>query len=101
MKSEILAELKRVKYKNLEDMVYRLELTYDEMVDIMDVHYIVGSTKRFKFLTGVYKITDISSMLKSLLPKDVKVTVTIDYSRLKSYLTTNKTIRFIKKDFSI
>ena len=28
-KCEILAELKRIKYKNFQDMVYRMELTYD------------------------------------------------------------------------
>ena len=28
--SEILAELRRVKFNDLEDMVYRMELTYDE-----------------------------------------------------------------------
>ena len=35
-------------------------------------------------------------MLKSLLPKEVKVNFTIDDVRLKSKLTTNKTIRFTK-----
>ena len=43
-KSEILAELKRVVYKDLEDMVYRLVLTYDGIVDVLDVKYIAGST---------------------------------------------------------
>ena len=36
-KSEILAKLRRVKYKELEDMVYRMGLTYDEIVDILDI----------------------------------------------------------------
>ena len=36
-KSEILEELKRVKYKKLEDMGYRMETTYHEIVDILDV----------------------------------------------------------------
>ena len=35
-KSEILSELERVKYRDLEDMVYWLQLTYDEIVDILD-----------------------------------------------------------------
>ena len=35
-------------------------------------------------------------MLKSLLPIEVKVNITIDDIRLKSNLTTNKTIRFTK-----
>ena len=43
-KSEILAELKRVKHKDLEDLVYRMELSYDEIVDIFDIKHIDGST---------------------------------------------------------
>ena len=27
----------------LEDLVYRMELTYDEIVDVLDVNYIAGS----------------------------------------------------------
>ena len=38
-------------------------------------------------------------MLKSLIPKDVKVKITIDDIRVKSILTTNRTIRFTKKSF--
>ena len=36
-------------------------------------------------------------MLKSLLPDELKVKITIDDIRLRSISTTNKTIRFIKK----
>ena len=39
-------------------------------------------------------------MLKSLLPKEVKK-ITVDDVGLKSNLTTNKTIKFTKKLFSI
>ena len=42
--SNILARLGRVKSKDLKDMVYRMELTYDEMFDILDIKYITGST---------------------------------------------------------
>ena len=38
--SETLVELKRVKYKGLEEMVYKMELTYDDIVGILDVKYI-------------------------------------------------------------
>ena len=41
-------------------------------------------------------------MLKSLLPIDVEVSVTIDDVNLKSILTTNKTKKFNKKNlFSV
>ena len=36
-KCEILSELKRLNYRGLEDMVYRLQLTYHEIEDILDV----------------------------------------------------------------
>ena len=36
-KWETLARLKRVKYKDLEDMVHRTELTYDEIIDVLDI----------------------------------------------------------------
>ena len=38
-------------------------------------------------------------MLKSLLPDEVKVNITIDDIRIKSNLTTAKTIRLTKKSF--
>ena len=38
-------------------------------------------------------------MLKSLLPKEAKLNITIDDVRLKSNLTTDKTFRFSKKSF--
>ena len=36
-KNEILEDLKNVKYIDLEDLVYRFQLTYDEIVDILDL----------------------------------------------------------------
>ena len=38
-------------------------------------------------------------MLKPLLPKEAKVNITIDDIRLKSNLTTNKSIRFTENIF--
>ena len=76
-KSEIFAELKRVKFKNLEDMVYRMELTYDEIVDVLDVKYIAGSTNGYTLVPGIYEVSDINLMLKSLLPNK-KINITID-----------------------
>ena len=43
-KYEILQELKNVKYNDLEDLVYRMRLSYDEIKDILDLKYI--PTKR-------------------------------------------------------
>ena len=51
------------KYRLLEDMVYRLQLTYNENVDNLDFKYIPTSTKGYTLVPGVYKLTDINLML--------------------------------------
>ena len=43
-KIEIIEELKNIKYNDLEDLVYRMQLNYDEIIDILDFKYI--PTKR-------------------------------------------------------
>ena len=80
-------------------MVYRLQLTYDEIIDILVIKYVDGSTKGYTLPPGISEPKDIKLMLKSLLLNRVKVKITIDDIRLKSNLTTNKTIRFTKKSF--
>ena len=42
-KNEIFKEIKNVEYNDLEDMVFRMELTYNEIIDILDVKYVSGS----------------------------------------------------------
>ena len=74
-------------------MVYRLELTYDEIVDFLVVKYIAGPTMGYKLLLVIYETTDFNLMLKSLLPNKVKMNFTLDDGRLRPNLTTNKTIR--------
>ena len=94
-KNKILKELKNVNYNDLADLVYRLQVTYDEIIDIIDLKYIVGSTKGYTLPPGIYEIIEINFMLKSSLPKETKVNITIDDVRLKSNWT-NKKIRFTK-----
>ena len=38
-KNEILEELKKSKYNDLEDLIYRFQLTYDDIMDILDLKY--------------------------------------------------------------
>ena len=82
-------------------MVYRIELTYDEIVDILDVKYIAGSTIGYTLVPGIYGVSVIHLMLKSLVPNKVNVTIIIDEIRLRSNLTNKKTIRFTKKIFFV
>ena len=78
-----------------------MELTHAEIVDILDVKHISGSTIGYTLPPGVYEVSDTDLMLKSSLPDKVEVKIRIDDIRLKSNLTTNKTKRFTKKLFSI
>ena len=39
-KNEIVEELRKVKNNDLEDLVYRMRLNYDEFIDILDLKYI-------------------------------------------------------------
>ena len=61
-----------------------MELTYDEIVVILETKFIAGSTIGYLLPEGKYEISDINLMLKSLLPDQVKVNITIDNIRLKS-----------------
>ena len=98
-KEEILEELKIVNYNNLEDMVYRFQLTYDEIVNILDLKYISAKRAGYSPIPGIYEVVDSNNTLKYILPDNVKVNITIDDIRLKSNLKNNQTLIFTKKIF--
>ena len=93
-KNEILEELKIVKYNDLEDLVYRMQLTYDEIIDVLNLKYI--PTKRIGYSLNPcnYEVVDLNNALKYILPDNVKVSITIDDIRLKSNLKINQTLIF-------
>ena len=98
-KYEILQELKNSKYNDLEDLVYRMRLSYDEIMDILDLKYI--STKRtgYSLDPGIYEVIDLNNTLKHILPDNVKINITIDDIRLKSNLQINQTLIFTERSF--
>ena len=98
-KYKILEELKNIKYNDLTDLVYGMQLTYDENIDVLDLKYI--STKRigYSLNPGIYEIVDLNNPLKHILPDIVKVNITIDDIRLKSNLKINQTLIFTEKSF--
>ena len=97
----LLAEMKRVKYEDIEDMVKSLELTYEEIVDMLDIKYINGTIIGYVLPSGIYQITDTESMINSLPADDVKVNITVDDIRIRTNLTTNKTKVLLKSFFYI
>ena len=98
-KYEILQELKNAKYNDLEDLVYRMRLSYDEIMDILDLKYIPTKRTGYSLNPGIYEVVDLNNTLKHILPNNVKINITIDDIRLKSNLGINQTLLFTEKSF--
>ena len=98
-KNEILEELKNVKYNDLKDLVHRMRLSYDEIMDILDLKYIPTKRTGYSLNPGIYEVVDLNNTLKYILPDNVKVNLTIDDIRLKANLKTNQTLIFTEKSF--
>ena len=98
-KDEILADLKNAKFDDLEDMVYRFQLTYDEIMGVLDSKYIPTKRTGYSLKPGIYEVVDLNNALKYILPDNVKVNITIDDIKLKSNLNTNQTLIFTERSF--
>ena len=98
-KYKILEELRKVGYNDLEDLVYRMRLSYDEIMDILDLKYIPRKRTGYSLNPGIYEVVDLKNTLKFILPDNVKVVITIDDIKLKSNLNTNQTLIFTERSF--
>ena len=98
-KNEILEELKTANHNDIEDLVYRMQLTYDGIIDILDLKYLPTKRTGYILNPGLYEVVDLNNTLKFILPDNVKVIVTIDDVRLKSILKIFRTLIFTKKFF--
>ena len=59
-KNELLEELRKAKYNDLEDLVYRKQLTYDEIIHILDLKYIPTRTG-YSLNPGIYDVVDLNN----------------------------------------
>ena len=98
-KDEILEELKNLKYNDLEDLVYRFKLTYDEIMDILDLKYIPTKRTGYSIEPNIYNVIDLNNTLKTILPDNVKINTTIDERKYKTDLKINQTLIFTNKSF--
>ena len=71
-KNEILEELRHVKYNDLEDLVYRMQLTYDEIMDLLDLKYIPTKRMGYSLSPSIYEVVDLNNTLEYILPGNVK-----------------------------
>ena len=98
-KNDMLEELKNVKYNYLEDLVYRMQLTFDEIMDILHLKNIPTKRTGYSLSPGIYEVIGLNNTLKHFLPDNVKVSVTIDDVRLKSNLKNIQTLIITNKSF--
>ena len=63
-----------------------MQLTYDEIIDILDLKHIPTKRTGYSLNPGIYEVIDLNNTLKHILTNNLKVTITIDDIRLKSNL---------------
>ena len=66
-----------------------MQLSYDEINDELDIKNFPSKRTGYSLRAGIYEVSDIKLMLKSLLPEELKVNITIDDIRLKCNLKNN------------
>ena len=98
-KHEIIGELKNAKYNDLEDLVYRMLLTYDEIINILDWKYIPTKRMGYSIEPNIYNVVDLNKTLKNILPNNIKINVSIDGKIYKTDLKINQTLIFTNKSF--
>ena len=60
-KNEILEELKIAKYNNLRDLIYRMRLSYDEVIEILDLEYIPTKRIGYSLNPVIYEVVDLKT----------------------------------------
>ena len=98
-KNEILEELKKAKYNDLEDLVYRMQLPFVDVRDILDLNYIPTKRIGYSLKPKINQISDINKTLKNILPDNVKIIVTIVEKKYKTNLENNQSLIFTNKSF--
>ena len=98
-KNEIIEELKNDKYNDPEDLVYRMRLSYDEIMDILDLKYIPTKRMGYSIEPNIYNVVDLNKTLKNILPDNVKINISIDERKYKTDLKINQTLIFTNKSF--
>ena len=76
-----------------------MRLSYDEIMDILDLNYIPAKRTGYSLNPGIYEVIELNNTLKYILPDNVKVNITKDDIRLKSNLKINQTLIFTEKSF--
>ena len=74
-----------------------MQLTYDGIINILDLKYIPSKRIGYSLQQGINEKTDINKSLEHILPDNVEVSLTIDDIRLNSNLKIIQTLIITKK----
>ena len=84
------ASLLPCKCIDLGGIVYGMQFTYNGYISILDTKFFAASFIGYTLPYATYYNGDVDLMLKSSLPIEIKVKITIDDIRRRSNLTTIK-----------
>ena len=76
-----------------------MRLSYDEILDILDLKFIPTKRTGYSLNPGNYEEIVLNNSLKYILPDNVKIDITIDDVRLKCNLKANQTSIFKSLSF--
>ena len=76
-----------------------MRLSYDEIMDILDLKYIPTKRIGYSLDPSFYEVIDLNNTSNYILPDTIKVNITIDDIRLKSNLKINQTLTFTYESF--
>ena len=80
----MIGELENPENNEVKDLVFRLERTYNYIVEILDAKNFVAMTTGSTLATAIFYICDLKLTLKSLLPNKVKINFARYFNRLRS-----------------
>ena len=61
-----------------------MEQSFDEIMDVLDKKYFLSERTGYTLPHGIYEVSNINRTLEYFLPDIVKVSNTIDFTRLRS-----------------
>ena len=76
-----------------------MQLTYDEIIDILDLKFIPTKRMGFSIEPNIYNVVDLNKTLKNILRNNIKINVSIDERKYKTDLKINQTLIFTNKSF--
>ena len=76
-----------------------MQLTYDEIINILDLKYIPTKRMGYSIEPNIFNVVDLNKTFKKILPNSIKINVSIDERKYKTDLKNNQTLIFTNKSF--